>query len=111
MKRAHDILTERLHGMMPRTAIILGSGLGALVDNLREPVRIPFGDLPGFPASGVTGHAGEIVAGYLGNSPVIMLSGRVHYYEHGQADAMRLPLEVLQGLGVAARHSCACGPE
>jgi len=100
MKQALDVLTERLHGLMPRTAIVLGSGLGALVENLHEPVRIPYGDLPGFPPSGVTGHAGEVVAGYLGSRSVIMLSGRVHYYEHGQPDAMRLPLEILQGLGV-----------
>lgn len=100
MKQALDILTERLRGLMPRHAIVLGSGLGSLVESLSDPVRIVYGDLPGFPPSGVTGHAGEVVAGYLGNSPVIMLSGRVHYYEHGQADAMRLPLEVLQELGV-----------
>jgi purine-nucleoside phosphorylase len=48
----------------------------------------------------VSGHAGEVVAGYIGKTPVIMLSGRVHYYEHCKADAMRAPLEALQGIGV-----------
>ena len=50
--------------------------------------------------SGVSGHAGELVAGYLDREPVIMLAGRIHYYEHGDANAMRVPIEVLRGLGV-----------
>ncbi|KGF70131.1 purine nucleoside phosphorylase [Hoeflea sp. BAL378] len=95
-----DVLIERLHGRMPRHAIVLGSGLGALVETVADPVRIPYCDLPGFPESGVSGHAGEVVAGHIGATPVIMLSGRVHYYEHGHADAMRVPLEALKGIGV-----------
>lgn len=95
-----DVLTERLRGLMPRHAIVLGSGLGSLVETVADPLRIPYGDLPGFPESGVSGHAGEVVAGLIGKTPVIMLSGRVHYYEHGRADAMRRPLEALQGIGV-----------
>src|SRR3546814_11330457 len=59
-----------------------------------------YGDLQGFPAGSVTGHAGELVAGHIGREPVIMLSGRAHYYEHGDANAMRFPIEVLKGLGV-----------
>jgi purine-nucleoside phosphorylase len=95
-----DILVERLNGLMPRVAIVLGSGLGSLVDEVSDAIRIPFSELPDFPASGVSGHAGEMVAGYLGSEPVIMLSGRVHYYEKGDAAAMRVPIEALAGLGV-----------
>lgn len=101
MNRAIDILTDRLHGLEPRHAIVLGSGLGTLVETVAGPVRIPYSDLPGFPEGGVSGHAGELVAGHIGRTPVIMLSGRVHYYEHGRADAMRTPLEALQGFGVS----------
>jgi purine-nucleoside phosphorylase len=100
MKLVTDVLTDRLRGLMPRHAMILGSGLGTLVDTISDPVRIPYGDLPGFPKSGVSGHAGEVVAGLIGKTPVIMLSGRAHYYEHARADAMRSPLEALQGIGV-----------
>ncbi len=80
-----DVLVERLNGLVPRTAIVLGSGLGVLVDEVVDPIRIPYADIPGFPESAVSGHAGEVVAGYLGGQPVIMLSGRVHYYEKGDA--------------------------
>jgi purine-nucleoside phosphorylase len=100
MKAAVDLLVERLNGLMPRFGIVLGSGLGSLVDEVRDAVRIPYSELPGFPVSAVSGHAGELVAGYLGTTPVIMLAGRVHYYEHGNANAMRRPIEVLMGLGV-----------
>ncbi|OCW58058.1 purine-nucleoside phosphorylase [Hoeflea olei] len=100
MSTVTDVLIDRLRGRMPRLAIVLGSGLGGLVDTIDDPVRIAYADLPGFPESGVSGHAGEVVAGHVGSTPVMMLSGRVHYYEHGKADAMRVPLEALQGIGV-----------
>ena len=85
---------------MPRTAIILGSGLGGLADSLEDVIKIPFGELQGFPVSGVSGHSGELVAGKLSGKPVILLSGRVHYYESGDAAAMRLPIECLKAIGI-----------
>lgn len=95
-----EMVAKRLGGMVPRYGIVLGSGLGALVGELEDAVRIAYADLPGFPVSGVSGHAGELVAGSLGGTPVIMLSGRVHFYEKGDAAAMRVPIKVLAGLGV-----------
>ncbi len=100
MKKATAELIPRLEGLVPQTAIVLGSGLGNLVELVSDQIRIPYGDLPGFPESGVSGHSGEIIAGSISARPVILLSGRVHYYEKGDPAAMRLPLEVLQGIGV-----------
>jgi purine-nucleoside phosphorylase len=100
VKTAIDHLVERLGGLAPRTALVLGSGLGGLVDEVEGAVRIPYGELPGFPKSGVTGHAGEVVAGTFGGTPVLMLAGRAHYYEHANAAAMRPALEVLAGMGI-----------
>ncbi len=100
MKPATDELVRRLGGMMPETALVLGSGLGALVESVAMPIRIPYGDLPGFPQGGVSGHAGEVVAGEIGGMPVLILSGRVHYYEKGDPSAMRLPLEVFKAVGI-----------
>lgn len=97
-----DLLVSRLGGMLPRYGIVLGSGLGSLVEAVRDPLRIAYAELPSFPVSAVSGHAGELVIGHLGDVPVIMLSGRVHYYERGDADAMRTPIEVLKGLGVTS---------
>ncbi|MGN6551385.1 MAG: purine-nucleoside phosphorylase [Pararhizobium sp.] len=100
MSRAATHLGERLAGLAPREAIVLGSGLGALVEGVSDALRIPYAEIPGFPVSGVSGHAGELVAGRLGGTPVVLLSGRIHYYESGDAAAMRVPLETLKALGV-----------
>ncbi|WP_136657780.1 purine-nucleoside phosphorylase [Nitratireductor sp. XY-223] len=100
MNIALSVLVKKLNGLMPETAIVLGSGLGSLAGEVRDPVRVPYEDLEGFPHSGVSGHAAEVVAGHLGETPVIMLSGRAHYYEKGDASVMRAPLETLHGLGV-----------
>ena len=100
MTNAVDRLVERLDGLAPKTALVLGSGLGGLVDEVEGAVRIPYGELPGFPKSGVTGHAGEVVAGRLSGTPVLMLAGRAHYYEHGNPAAMRPALEALAGIGI-----------
>ena len=93
-------IIKKLGGLMPRTAIILGSGLGGLVESLSDVVRIPFSELEGFPQSGVSGHSGELVAGRISGKPVILVSGRVHYYEQGDASAMRTPIECLKSIGV-----------
>jgi purine-nucleoside phosphorylase len=100
MKEAVDRLVERLNGLAPKTALVLGSGLGGLVDEVEGAVRIPYGELPGFPKSSVTGHAGEVVAGRLVGTPVLMLAGRAHYYEHGNPAAMRPALEALAAVGI-----------
>lgn len=100
MSDAVSVLVQRLKGRLPKLAIVLGSGLGTLADEVADGVRIPYEDLPGFPHSGVSGHGGMIVAGIFAHQPVIMLAGRSHYYEHGNPAAMRVPLETLRAVGV-----------
>lgn len=100
MNRTIARITETLQGRTPKTALVLGSGLGGLVDEVTDSVRISYSELPVFPQSGVTGHAGQFVAGDLGGTPVIMLAGRSHYYEHGNPAAMRPALEALAGIGI-----------
>jgi purine-nucleoside phosphorylase len=83
-------------------AIVLGTGLGPLAETVEEAVILPYGDLPGFPGGpGVTGHAKRLVIGMLEGKRVAMLQGRAHYYEKGDAAAMRRPLETLHALGVS----------
>ena len=82
------------------TALVLGTGLGALADAVTDGIDIPYEDIPGFPPPGVSGHAGRLVIGNLESSRVALLSGRTHYYERGEAAAMRLPLQTLAGMGV-----------
>ncbi|HTV70309.1 MAG TPA: purine-nucleoside phosphorylase [Rhizobiaceae bacterium] len=100
MSETIDALKTKLGDLRPDVALVLGSGLGGLVNEVEKPVRILYGDLPNFLKSGVTGHAGEIVAGHFGGRVVMMLAGRAHYYEHGNAAAMRPAIEALAGVGV-----------
>ncbi|KQV44319.1 MULTISPECIES: purine-nucleoside phosphorylase [unclassified Rhizobium] len=102
MTAAADLLKVRISGLQPRYGIVLGSGLGSLVEGVTDAVRISYADVPGFPVSAVSGHAGELVAGRIGGVPVVVLSGRVHYYERGDANAMRGPIETLKALGIEA---------
>jgi purine-nucleoside phosphorylase len=78
---------------------ILGSGLGILADEICDAVRIPYSDLPGFPASNVSSHKGEVVAGWVEGVAVAVLSGRAHYYESGNAAVMASPIATLKALG------------
>jgi purine-nucleoside phosphorylase len=81
-----------------RFGLILGSGLGGLAEKVDGPA-LPYADLPGFPHAGVSGHNPKLVIGDLEGVRVAVFGGRAHYYENGQSDAMRLPLEVLRALG------------
>ncbi len=91
---------RRAAGDEPVTlGMVLGSGLGSLTEEVEDATSLPFADLPGFPASGVSGHAGALVVGRFRGVRAAMLSGRAHYYEQGHAAAMRAPVETLKALG------------
>ena len=81
------------------TAIVLGTGLGAIADGLGDPIEVPFADLPGFPPAGVSGHAGRLVVGTWEGVRLVVMQGRSHYYETGDAAAMRTPLATLHAIG------------
>jgi purine-nucleoside phosphorylase len=81
-------------------AIVLGSGLGFLADDVADPLRIPYRDVPGFPEPGVAGHKGELVAGTLEGVPVIAQAGRFHLYEGHAAETAALPTRVFAELGI-----------
>ena len=95
-------LTQLVHaraGSAPiELGLILGSGLGHLADAV-EGVAIPYADLPGFPHVGVSGHNPNLVIGTLEGRRVAVFGAREHYYENGNAAAMRLPLGLLKALG------------
>jgi purine-nucleoside phosphorylase len=88
--------------IMPAAGIVLGSGLGDFVREIEGAVAIPYAELEGFPAPSVSGHAASLVLGRVAGTPVAVLAGRGHYYEHGRADAMRAALEALKALGAEA---------
>ena len=97
---ATKVVAERLGKLKPRVAIVLGSGLGFLADDVADPIRILYSTIPGFPEPGVAGHKGELVAGTLEGVPVIVQAGRFHLYEGHPAVVAGLPARVFGELGV-----------
>jgi purine-nucleoside phosphorylase len=84
----------------PALALVLGSGLGALVESFSDRVAIPYGYIPHFPVPTVAGHAGNLVSGSLSGTRVLALQGRFHHYEGYDLDEVTFPVRVLQLLGV-----------
>jgi purine-nucleoside phosphorylase len=84
----------------PLVGLVLGSGLGALADELAERVEIPYADLPGWPVSTAIGHAGTLVLGRLGGVPVACMRGRAHLYEGMGAERVAFGVRVLARLGI-----------
>ncbi len=84
----------------PRLGIILGSGLNALAESVSNPVMIPYKEIPHFPVSSVEGHVGRLVIGELESQAVLVMQGRVHFYEGYSMAQITLPVRVMQRLGV-----------
>ena len=95
-----EYIRSRVDGQMPTTAIILGTGLGALVDHIDDKQYIPYTDIPNFPASTVEGHSGNLIFGRLGDRRVIAMQGRFHYYEGYDMKQVTFPVRVFKALGV-----------
>src|SRR6185436_8397621 len=83
-----------------KTAVILGTGLGELAEQLASATVIDYRDIPGFPCSTALAHKGRLVCGQLGEAQVIMMQGRCHCYEGYAMDELTLPVRVLAALGV-----------
>jgi xanthosine phosphorylase len=96
---AADVIAGRARGFAPRLGLMLGSGLGELADRLEDRVEIPYGELPGFHAGGLAGHAGALVLGRLAGQPVAIFSGRWHVYEGIDRSAITTPIRTLRELG------------
>lgn len=97
--RAVEAIRSRI-GCRPTVGIILGSGLGNLADSVQEPVAISYPELPGWPRSTVQGHAGRLVIGALGGKDVLVMQGRIHFYEGYSMAEVTFPVRVMQRLGI-----------
>ncbi|MCI8385865.1 MAG: purine-nucleoside phosphorylase [Acutalibacter sp.] len=83
----------------PEAALVLGSGLGGFGDLLRTEAAVGYGEIAGFPTSTVPGHAGQFLFGYVENRPVVVMQGRIHYYEGYSMEDVVLPIRVMGALG------------
>ncbi|MBE7435008.1 MAG: purine-nucleoside phosphorylase [Anaerolineales bacterium] len=97
-----DEAAEKIRGKIPvkpQVGLILGSGLNGLADSVQDPNHIPYNELPNFPVSTVFGHIGRFVIGTLEGKPVIVMQGRIHYYEGYSMGEITLPVRVMHRLG------------
>jgi purine-nucleoside phosphorylase len=102
VSEAAHFARSKLGRLRPHVGIVLGSGLGAVADAVQERVVIPYEHIPHFPKSTVEGHSGRLVAGSLGGTPVLVMQGRVHFYEGYSLKDVTFPMRVMGALGVRA---------
>ncbi len=98
LKRNCDIIRSRTD-FVPRVAVVLGSGLGRALEQMEKVCEIAYSELEGFPVSTVAGHDGKFVFGYLGGAPIVVMQGRVHYYEGYTMQQVVLPIRIMGMLG------------
>jgi len=99
IQNAASFINDKLK-QQPKIGLILGSGLGVLADDIENPVKIPYNEIPGFPVSTVEGHAGQLVCGQLSGVEVIAMQGRFHFYEGYSMDKVTFPVRVMKELGI-----------
>jgi purine-nucleoside phosphorylase len=99
VKTALEIIASKAPGFKADVALVLGSGLGGVVDAVSDAITIAYEELPGFPRPTVVGHGGKLVLGRIGAVSVAVMQGRAHFYEHSRSDLMAEPLETLRALG------------
>lgn len=98
-QEAADYIAERIL-CTPQTAIILGSGLGILAEEIENPIIIPYAEIPYFMNSTAAGHKGNLICGNLGGQYVVAMQGRFHYYEGYTMQQVTFPVRVMKLLGV-----------
>jgi len=91
---------KRVSRLRPTLALVLGSGFHHVLTELRVDAEIAYGRLPGFPPTGVSGHAGQLLIGRLGGTPVVVLSGRAHYYEGHPMEVVTFAVRTLAAYGI-----------
>lgn len=103
-------VVRRRTSLRPDVAIVLGTGLGGLAEEIEIEATIPYEKIPGFPVSTVESHAGRLLLGRLGQRPVVAMQGRFHRYEGYDLAAVTFPVRVMQALGARFLFvSNACG--
>ncbi len=99
-KKASDYIKNKIGSLSPKIAIVLGSGLGVLREDFEDLITINYKDIPGFPVSTVSGHAGELLVGKISGVSIIAMNGRFHYYEGYNLDEVTFPIRVFKLLGI-----------
>lgn len=95
-----NYIKEKIMGKSPKIAIILGSGLGVLSNDIEDKIVLKYSDIPNFPISTVEGHAGELIIGKVNGKEILAMNGRFHYYEGYDLKEVTFPIRVFKLLGI-----------
>lgn len=98
LSRCYNSFREKID-FKPKVALVLGSGLGDYADTIRITAVLDYSEIEGFPVSTVKGHKGRFVFGYIGDIPVVIMQGRVHYYEGYEVSEVVLPIRLMKLMG------------
>ena len=93
-------IRQKIGSLSPKIAIVLGSGLGEIAEEVKEKIVVSYDDIPNMPKSTVVGHEGNFVFGYLEDKPVMIMQGRIHFYEGYSLKEITFPIRVMKKLGV-----------
>lgn len=99
IKKTAAFLRDRMPAQ-PETAIVLGTGLGKLADEITDKMTIQYSEIPNFPVSTVEGHSGQLIFGKLGGKDILAMQGRFHYYEGYDMKEVTFPIRVMRELGI-----------
>jgi len=99
-EQSANYIKEKMNGRNPKIAIVLGSGLGVISEEIEDKLVINYKEIPNFPVSTVAGHAGELIIGKLAGKEVIAMNGRFHYYEGYDLKEATFPVRVFKLLGI-----------
>lgn len=101
LSHASSFIQEKIHKKYsPKIGLILGSGLGALAEEINNPIKIKYHEIPGFKQSSIDGHVGQLVIGKLQGKDVLIMQGRIHYYEGYNIQEVVFPIKVMKKLGI-----------
>lgn len=100
IKETAKFIENKVGGEMPKVGVILGTGLGQLVDHMEIKAAIPYSEIPNFPVSTVEGHSGKLIFGTLNGTYIVAMQGRFHYYEGYDMKQVTFPVRVMKALGV-----------
>lgn len=98
--QTRDFIAHKIQ-VLPKIGLVLGSGLGDLADLVENPVIIPYKELPNWPSTTIEGHKGRLLIGTLEDQPIMVMQGRVHYYEGPTMGQVTFPIRVMQRLGIS----------
>jgi purine-nucleoside phosphorylase len=101
IKETTNFINSKTNNYNPQVGIILGTGLGGLVNEIKAEHVISYEDIPNFPVSTVEGHSGKLILGQLGNKKVVAMQGRFHYYEGYDMKQVTFPVRVMKFLGIS----------